>query len=58
MAFSGGRAPPADPCSDPDGVVDWLDQRRVIEILYGDVKDMMESARHLEMRVKKGDDDG
>ena len=37
--------------------MDWLDERKVIEMEWIKIKDMMESALHLEMAVKKGEED-
>ena len=37
--------------------MDWLDERKVIEMEWMKIKDMMESAHHLEMAVKKGEED-
>jgi hypothetical protein len=55
MAFAGGRKPPED-VTDADGIMDWLDQRGVIEIQWQNIKDMMDSARNLEMRAKRQGD--
>jgi hypothetical protein len=41
--------------SDADGIMTWLDERRVVEMEWQKVKTMMESARHLEMTAKKGE---
>jgi hypothetical protein len=55
VAYAGGIKPPKD-LGDADGICDWLDQRKMIDMEWLKVKDMMESARHLEMAVKGGDD--
>ncbi|GLB34929.1 putative protein with domain of unknown function (DUF4211) [Lyophyllum shimeji] len=55
IAYAGGKKPPKD-LDDADGICDWLDQRKVIDMEWTKLKDMMESARHLELE-KKGDAD-
>ncbi|KAF8163326.1 hypothetical protein B0H34DRAFT_695018 [Crassisporium funariophilum] len=54
IAYVGGKDPPKD-LEDADGLCDWLDERRVIEMEWQKLKDMMESARHLEINAKRGD---
>ncbi|KAG6890675.1 hypothetical protein C0995_005047 [Termitomyces sp. Mi166 len=56
IAYAGGIEPPKD-LDDADGICEWLDQRKVIDMEWMKIKDMMESARHLELDRKKGDDD-
>ncbi|KAG6900870.1 hypothetical protein C0993_009988 [Termitomyces sp. T159_Od127] len=56
IAYVGGVEPPKD-LDDADGICDWLDQRKVIDMEWMKIKDMMESARHLELDRKKDDDD-
>lgn len=56
VAFAGGKKPPED-LTDADGICDWLDQRGIISEEWRRVKDMMESARNLEMRAKNDEDD-
>ncbi|KAG5342770.1 hypothetical protein E4T56_gene19393 [Termitomyces sp. T112] len=56
IAYAGGIEPPED-LDDADGICEWLDQRKVIDVEWMKIKDMMESARHLELDRKKGDDD-
>ncbi|KZT09438.1 uncharacterized protein LAESUDRAFT_694923 [Laetiporus sulphureus 93-53] len=56
VAFAGGRKPPDD-LSDADAIMDWLDEREIINIEWKRVNDMMEEARNLEMKARKGDDD-
>lgn len=51
----GGKQPPDD-LGDADGICEWLDERQLIEIEWEKIKTMMESARHLEMSARKGDD--
>ena len=55
MAFAGGRKPPDD-ITDADGIMDWLDQRGVIEMEWQKLKDIMDSARNLEIRAKRQED--
>ncbi|OBZ75568.1 Uncharacterized protein C17H9.06c [Grifola frondosa] len=45
---------PPDDLTDADGIMDWLDERGIINGEWQKIKQMMESARHLEMR--KGED--
>jgi len=54
IAYPGGRDPPKD-LQDADGLCDWLDERKVIEMEWHKMKEMMESARHLEMNAKNTD---
>lgn len=56
VAFAKGMKPPED-LTDADGIMEWLDQRGVIDMEWQTVKELMESARNLEMAAKKGDDD-
>lgn len=56
VAYANGTEPPAD-LDDADGIMNWLDERGVIAIEWQRVKDMMESARNLEIASKRGDDD-
>ncbi|KDQ60795.1 hypothetical protein JAAARDRAFT_67229 [Jaapia argillacea MUCL 33604] len=58
VAFSGsgGKKPPQD-LKDADAIMDWLDQRGIINMEWHKIKEMMERARNLEMAAKKGDDD-
>lgn len=55
VAWVGGTKPPED-LTDADGICDWLDQRKVIEVEWEKLKGYMESARGLELAAKKGDD--
>jgi hypothetical protein len=34
----------------------WLDDRKIIEMELQKINDMMESARHLEMAAKRGEE--
>ncbi|KAF5380945.1 hypothetical protein D9615_003974 [Tricholomella constricta] len=56
IAYVGGMKPPED-LDDADSICEWLDQRKVIDMEWKKLKDMMESARHLELDRKKGDND-
>ncbi|KAG6814365.1 hypothetical protein H0H92_010951 [Tricholoma furcatifolium] len=56
IAYAGGKKPPKD-LDDADGICDWLDSRKVIDMEWVKIKDMMERANHLELDSKKGDDD-
>nr|VWO98706.1 Nucleoside diphosphate kinase (NDK) (NDP kinase) (EC (Nucleoside-2-P kinase) [Ganoderma boninense] len=55
VAYAKGKQPPAD-LSDADAIMDWLDERQVINIQWQEIKTMMEDARHLEVKGAKGDD--
>ncbi|GBE81968.1 hypothetical protein BKA93DRAFT_821589 [Sparassis latifolia] len=56
VAYAGGVKPPED-LSDADGIMDWLDERGVINMEWQRIKEMMEGARQLDMRAKKGEED-
>ncbi|KAF9464729.1 hypothetical protein BDZ94DRAFT_1255770 [Collybia nuda] len=56
IAYAGGKRPPKD-LGDADGICDWLDERKIIDMEWQKITAMMESARHLEMARKRGDDD-
>ncbi|KAG2034904.1 hypothetical protein BDR03DRAFT_963948 [Suillus americanus] len=55
VAFAGGVKPPKD-MRDADKVMDWLDQRGLIESEWQRVRELMDKARNLEMRTKRGGD--
>lgn len=55
VAYAKGKQPPAD-LSDADAIMDWLDERQVINIQWQEIKTMMEDARHLEVKGARGDD--
>lgn len=57
MAFAKGLQPPGN-LDDADGIMDWLDQRGVIEREWQRLRQMMESARNLEIASKGGEEDG
>ncbi|KAJ4469396.1 hypothetical protein C8J55DRAFT_523838 [Lentinula edodes] len=50
-----GLQPPKD-LQDADGICDWLDQRKVVEMEWEKLKGYMERARGLELAAKRGDD--
>lgn len=56
VAYAGGVKPPSD-VSDADGIMAWLDQRGIIASEYQKINHMMESATHLEVASKRGDQD-
>ncbi|KAJ3813187.1 hypothetical protein F5876DRAFT_35639 [Lentinula aff. lateritia] len=55
VAWPEGLQPPKD-LQDADGICDWLDQRKVVEMEWEKLKGYMERARGLELAAKKGDD--
>ncbi|TBU50876.1 hypothetical protein BD309DRAFT_985491 [Dichomitus squalens] len=55
VAYANGKQPPED-LSDADAIMDWLDERQIINIQWQEIKTMMENARHLEVRGGRGDD--
>ncbi|KAI0079928.1 hypothetical protein K474DRAFT_1673008 [Panus rudis PR-1116 ss-1] len=56
VAYAGGAQPPDD-LTDADAIMNWLDQRHIIEFQWHAVKSMMDEARNLEVASKRGDDD-
>lgn len=56
VAFFGGKKPPED-LGDADGLCDWLDERKIIDIEWQKLKKMMESSQHLELGNKTGEMD-
>lgn len=56
VAYVGGILPPEN-LEDADKTMDWLDQRRVIDIEWQKIRKMMDSARNLEISAKRGDAD-
>ncbi len=56
VAYAGGVKPPND-LSDADGIMTWLDERGIIAMEYQKINHMMESATHLEVASKRGDQD-
>ncbi|PPQ83330.1 hypothetical protein CVT25_003969 [Psilocybe cyanescens] len=56
IGFHEARAPPED-MQDADGLCDWLDDRKFIDQEWQKIKNMMESARHLELEKKRETDD-
>ncbi|PFH54330.1 hypothetical protein AMATHDRAFT_78594 [Amanita thiersii Skay4041] len=55
VSYAGGKLPPKD-LDDADGICEWLDDRKIIDINCQRIKIIMESARHLEMISNKEDD--
>ncbi|EGO21468.1 hypothetical protein SERLADRAFT_440729 [Serpula lacrymans var. lacrymans S7.9] len=53
VAFAGGKQPPKN-LKDADAVMDWLDQRGVVEMGWQMMRKMMESAQKLDSAAKKG----
>ncbi|KAF9454514.1 hypothetical protein P691DRAFT_716911 [Macrolepiota fuliginosa MF-IS2] len=56
VAYAGGKQPPSD-FTDADGICEWLDERGIIDQEWHKMKTMMESAHHLEVSAKKGEED-
>jgi hypothetical protein len=56
IAFAGGTKPPKD-MRDADKVVDWLDQRGLVDIEWQKIRHLMDKARNLEIGTKRGDPD-
>ncbi|CAA7271678.1 unnamed protein product [Cyclocybe aegerita] len=57
VAYFGGKQKPPKSLGDADALCDWLDERKIIEMEWHKLKTMMESAHHLELHAKKGDDE-
>jgi len=53
IAFAGGSQPPKN-MRDADKVMDWLDQRGVVEWEWQKVRQLMDKARNLENGAKRG----
>ncbi|KAI0362212.1 hypothetical protein OH77DRAFT_1416437 [Trametes cingulata] len=53
VAYAAGKQPPED-LTDADAIMDWLDERQVINLQWHEIKNMMESARHLEVKGGRG----
>lgn len=51
VAYSRSRQPPKD-LSNPDAIVDWLDERNMIGIEFRKVKEMMNDATKIELKLK------
>lgn len=56
VAYAGGTLPCTD-LENPDKIMDWLDERHIIEMEWQNLRRMMNSAINLEAAAKKGDDD-
>ncbi|KAI9070387.1 hypothetical protein FKP32DRAFT_1558064 [Trametes sanguinea] len=55
VAYAAGKQPPED-LTDADAIMDWLDERQVINIQWHEIKTMMDSARNLEVKGGRGGD--
>ncbi|KAF8628447.1 hypothetical protein AX15_003962 [Amanita polypyramis BW_CC] len=55
IAYAGRKRPPDD-LGDADGICEWLDERKIIDMEWQRIKDVTESARHLEMVAGKDGD--
>ncbi|PCH38064.1 hypothetical protein WOLCODRAFT_96408 [Wolfiporia cocos MD-104 SS10] len=56
VAHASGVQPPED-LSDPDGIMEWLDERGVITGEWRNLKKMMDSARNLDVHSRGGEND-
>jgi len=56
VAYVGGILPPEN-LGDADKTMDWLDQRKIIDMEWQKVRKMMDRARDLEISAKRGDAD-
>ncbi|KAH6918548.1 hypothetical protein BKA70DRAFT_1247487 [Coprinopsis sp. MPI-PUGE-AT-0042] len=56
IAYAGGRKPPKD-LTDADGILEWLDERGIVDNQWQLVKAMMDRARNLESEGRRGGDD-
>lgn len=56
IAYAGSKMPPED-LDDADGICEWLNKRKVIDMQWEKIKAMMNSARNLELASKKGEED-
>jgi hypothetical protein len=55
VAFAKGLKPPKD-LTDADSIMEWLDQRGIVNMEWQTVRELMESARNLEVVARRGDD--
>ncbi|KAI0831396.1 hypothetical protein BC628DRAFT_1353507 [Trametes gibbosa] len=55
VAYAAGKQPPKD-LSDADAIMDWLDERQVINLQWHEIKTMMDDARNLEVKGGRGGD--
>jgi len=51
VPYAGRKRPPTD-LGDADGICEWLDERKIIDMEWLHVKDVMESSLHLDMFSK------
>ncbi|KAK0210798.1 hypothetical protein DFS33DRAFT_1495185 [Desarmillaria ectypa] len=56
VAYAGGKKPPED-LDDADGICEWLDERKIIDVEWLNIKELMERARQLESGVNGNDSD-
>ncbi|KAK0240094.1 hypothetical protein EDD85DRAFT_824273 [Armillaria nabsnona] len=56
VAYAGGKKPPED-LDDADGICEWLDERKFIDIEWQNIKELMERARQLESGANGNDSD-
>ncbi|KAG7452498.1 uncharacterized protein BT62DRAFT_998533 [Guyanagaster necrorhizus] len=56
VAYAGGMKPPED-LDDADGICEWLDERKIIDIEWQNIKELMERARQLESGANGDDSD-
>ena len=56
VAYAKGIKPSKD-LTDADGIMEWLDQRGIIDMEWQAIRELMKSARNLEMAAKRGEDD-
>ncbi|KAF8636555.1 hypothetical protein AX17_003367 [Amanita inopinata Kibby_2008] len=54
VAYAGRKRPPDD-LEDADAICEWLDERKIIDMEWKRIKDIMESSGHLDMIVNKED---
>ncbi|KAF8654110.1 hypothetical protein AX16_003643 [Volvariella volvacea WC 439] len=53
--YAGNRPPPKD-LTDADAIYEWLDGRRITDMEWQRIKDMMQRAENLDAMAKRGDD--
>jgi hypothetical protein len=51
VAHEGGQRPPDDP-EDADGICEWLEDRKIILMEWQNLKEVMDSARKLDIGGK------
>ncbi|KIY72149.1 hypothetical protein CYLTODRAFT_450081 [Cylindrobasidium torrendii FP15055 ss-10] len=55
VAYANGRQPPKD-LSDADAIMEWLDERKMVDREWQKLKKLMESATQLDVMAKRGED--